>query len=107
MALPLVADLGGRHAAGAGADVGGAVLLTCVVQVAGLGRVKTVILLAWCLFAWQRGSEREEKSGEGGRRKSRREGNKEREEGREERETREVGETFILQGIFSVNSINL
>ena len=44
VALPLVADLGGRHAAGAGADVGGTVLLTRVVQVAGLGGVQAVVL---------------------------------------------------------------
>lgn len=45
MTLALVADLGGRHPAGAGVDVGGAVLLTRVVQVAGLGGVQTVVLL--------------------------------------------------------------
>lgn len=44
VALPLVADFGRGDAAGAGADVGRAVLLARVVQVAGLGGVQTVVL---------------------------------------------------------------
>lgn len=44
VAFPLVADFSGGDAAGAGADVGRAVLLTRVVQVAGLGGVQAVIL---------------------------------------------------------------
>lgn len=44
VALPLVADFGGGDAAGAGADVGRAVLLTRVVQIAGLGSVQAVVL---------------------------------------------------------------
>lgn len=43
VALPLVADFGGGDAAGAGADVGRAVLLTRVIQVAGFGSIQTVI----------------------------------------------------------------
>lgn len=48
VALPLVADFSGGDAAGAGADVGRAVLLTRVIQVAGLGSVQTVILSGHC-----------------------------------------------------------
>lgn len=44
VALTLVANLRSGDAAGAGTDVGRAVLLTRVVQVAGLGRVQTVVL---------------------------------------------------------------
>lgn len=44
VALPLVADFGRGDAAGAGADVGRAVLLARVVQVAGLGGVQAVVL---------------------------------------------------------------
>lgn len=44
MALPLVADFSGGDAAGAGGDVGRAVLLTYVIQVAGLGSIETVVL---------------------------------------------------------------
>lgn len=51
VALPLVADLGGGHAAGAGADVGRAVLLARVVQVAGLGGVQAVVLLGGRRFS--------------------------------------------------------
>lgn len=43
VALPLVADFGGGDAAGAGADVGRAILLTRVIQVAGFGSIQTVI----------------------------------------------------------------
>ena len=43
VALPLVADFGGGDASGAGADVGRAVLLTRVIQVAGFGSIQTVI----------------------------------------------------------------
>lgn len=45
VAFALVADLRGRHPAGAGVDVSRAVFLTCVIQVAGLGRAQTVVLL--------------------------------------------------------------
>lgn len=45
VALALVADLGDGDAAGAGVDVGRAVLLARVVEVAGLGRVQAVVLL--------------------------------------------------------------
>lgn len=48
VALPLVADFSGGDAAGAGADVGRAVLLARVVQVAGLGGIQTVILSGHC-----------------------------------------------------------
>lgn len=48
VALPLVADFGGGDAAGAGADVGRAVLLTRVIQVTGLGGVQAVVLLRGC-----------------------------------------------------------
>lgn len=50
VALPLVAGLGGGDAAGAGADVGRAVLLARVIQVAGLGGIQTVILSGHCRF---------------------------------------------------------
>ena len=48
VALALVADLGGRHPAGARVDVSRAVLLTRVIQVTGLGGVQTVVLLRGC-----------------------------------------------------------
>lgn len=48
MALPLVADFCGGDAAGAGADVGRAVLLTRVIQVAGFGSIQTIILSGYC-----------------------------------------------------------
>lgn len=44
MALPLVADFGGGDAAGAGADIGRAVFLARVVEVAGLGSCQAVVL---------------------------------------------------------------
>lgn len=50
VALALVADLGGGDPASAGADVGRAVLLTRVVQVAGLGCVQAVVVLGKCRF---------------------------------------------------------
>lgn len=46
----LVADLRGRHPAGAGVDVSRAVLLTSVIQVTGLGSVQTVVFLRRCRF---------------------------------------------------------
>ena len=57
MALPLVADFGGGHAAGAGADVGRAVLLARVVQVAGLGSVQAVVLSGHRRLACRPGEE--------------------------------------------------
>lgn len=48
--LPLVADFGGGDAAGARADVGRAILLTRVVQVAGLGGGQAVVLSGHCRF---------------------------------------------------------
>ena len=53
VALPLVADLGAGHAAGAGADVRRAVLLTRVVQVAGLRRVQAVVLSGHRRLSWK------------------------------------------------------
>lgn len=50
VALPLVADFGCGDAAGAGADVGRAVLLTRVIQVAGLSGIETVVLSGYCRF---------------------------------------------------------
>lgn len=57
VALPLVADFSGRDAAGARADVGRAVLLTRVVQVAGLGSVQAVVLSGHCWLTYRRGEE--------------------------------------------------
>jgi len=54
VALPLVAHLGAGDPAGARADVGRAVLLTRVVQVAGLGRVQTAVLPGHGGLAWRR-----------------------------------------------------
>lgn len=50
VALPLVADFSCGDAAGTGADVGRAVLLTRVVQVAGLSSIETVVLSGHCRF---------------------------------------------------------
>lgn len=50
VALALVADLGDRDAAGAGVDVGRAILLARVVEVAGFGGVQAVVLLGGCRF---------------------------------------------------------
>ncbi len=71
VALPLVADFSGGDAAGAGADVGRAILLTRVIQVAGLGSVQTVILSGHCRFPYRRGDERRhrDRKGEENRRK--------------------------------------
>lgn len=67
MTLPLVADLGGGDAAGARADVGRAVLLTRVVQVARLGRVQTVVLSGHRRLAYRRrGEDRGRKNREEG-----------------------------------------
>lgn len=67
VALPLVADFSSGDAAGAGTDVGWAVLLTRVIQVAGLGSIQTVILSGHCrlTFMGKRGVEAqgEEKKG--------------------------------------------
>ena len=52
MALALVADLGHRHAAGAGVDVRRAVTLARVVQIAGLGRTQAAVLLGRGRLAW-------------------------------------------------------
>lgn len=57
VALPLVADFGGGDATGARADVGRAVLLTGVVQVAGLGGVQAVVLSGHCWLTYRRGEE--------------------------------------------------
>lgn len=56
VALAAVAHLGGGDAGGAGADVGRAVLLAGVVQVASLGCIQAVVLLGhgW-LACWGRG----------------------------------------------------
>lgn len=59
VALPLVADFSGGDAAGAGADVGRAILLTCVIQVAGFGSVQAVILSGHCRLTYRRDRERE------------------------------------------------
>lgn len=53
VALPLVADFSSGNAAGARADVGRAVLLTCVIQVAGLGSIQAVILSGHCWLAYR------------------------------------------------------
>lgn len=50
VALPLVADFSCGDAAGTGADVGRAVLLTRVIQVAGLSSIETVVLSGHCRF---------------------------------------------------------
>lgn len=44
VALALVTHLSNRDSTGAGADVEGAILLTCVIQVAGLGGVQAVVV---------------------------------------------------------------
>lgn len=54
MALALVADLRDGDAAGAGVDVGRAVLLARVVEVAGFGGVQAVVLLGGRRFRWKR-----------------------------------------------------
>lgn len=59
VALPLVADLSRGDAAGAGADVGRAVLLARVVQVAGLGGVQAVVLSGHRWLTCRRGEEGE------------------------------------------------
>lgn len=56
VALPLVADFSGGDAAGAGADVGRAVLLTRVVQVAGLGCVQAVVFSGHCRLTYTPGT---------------------------------------------------
>ena len=53
MALPLVAYFCGGDSGGAGADVGRAVLLTRVVQVAGFGGIQAVILSGHRRFAYR------------------------------------------------------
>lgn len=51
VAFALVADLGGRHPAGARVDVGRAVLLACVIQVARFGGVQAVVLFGGGRFS--------------------------------------------------------
>lgn len=53
MALALVADFGDGNTAGAGVDVGRAILLACVVQVAGFGGIQAVVLLGGRRFRWK------------------------------------------------------
>lgn len=65
VALPLVANFGGGDAAGARADVGRAVLLARVVQVAGLGRVQAVVLPSHRRLACRPLGRRRSKSGRG------------------------------------------
>lgn len=48
MAFAFVADLGGRHPAGAGVDVSRAVFLARVVQVARFGGVQAVVFFGGC-----------------------------------------------------------
>lgn len=48
VAFAFVADLGGRHPAGAGVDVRRAVLLARVVQVARFGGVQAVVFFGGC-----------------------------------------------------------
>lgn len=48
MAFAFVADLRGRHPAGAGVDVSRAVFLAGVVQVARLGGVQAVVFFGGC-----------------------------------------------------------
>lgn len=51
MAFALVADLRGRHPAGARVDVSRAVLLARVIQVARLGCIQAVVLFGGCRFS--------------------------------------------------------
>ena len=55
VALPLVAHLGAGHTASARADVGRAVLLARVVEVAGLGCVQAVVLSGHCRLTYKGG----------------------------------------------------
>lgn len=57
VALPLVAGFSSGDAAGAGADVGRAVLLARVIQVAGLGSIQAVILSGHCWLTYRHGEE--------------------------------------------------
>lgn len=57
VALPLVAGFSSGDAAGAGADVGRAVLLARVIQVAGLGSIQAAILSGHCWLTYRRGEE--------------------------------------------------
>lgn len=51
VAFALVADLRGRHPAGARVDVGRAVFLACIIQVACFGGVQAVVLFGGCRFS--------------------------------------------------------
>lgn len=50
VALAFVADLRGRHPAGARVDVSRAVLLACIIQVARFGGAQAVVLFGGCRF---------------------------------------------------------